>query len=309
MPSAVKHPRTDRQDRLRQAQASHVFGFVEAADAALVNGLLKPGFPWGGLILPIRGAESSFGFTPQEAFSLLQQWPKHLGFVAAPQDIEAWSAVNGWPMAGLYVSASMHQALQVCPVPVAAAKHPVFICVNQMASEETGQLSRFYPRLQSLVVDSTESDLLSADLIRLWWRTKRWGWPVSLHCQVEDPGEPLNALCFEPAALILSCQAPLEALTESLQDCFDLMATFEQSVRMLHPLATPEELDQQEAKRLSLAAARHLRRGETLSEDCFKIKQGTGGISANLIKQLTGCKLLYDLEENEPVSFGLLDWS
>lgn len=308
MPSAAKLSKTNPETQPYRGSASRVFGFIEVADVALVKQLLKQAYPWGGVVFPIRGGESSFGFNQQEAIGLLQEWPKHLAFIAAPQDLEAWAAVNGWPTAGVYVSSSMHQALQACPVPVSPSKHPAFVCANQLSADETGLLSRFYPQLAALVVDAAESDLLNADMTRLWWRTRRWGWPVALHCSVEDPGEPLNALCFEPSSLILSCRAPLEVLAESLQDCFDLMATFEQSARMLHPLPTPDELDQQEASRASLVASRHLRRGEALSEGCFQVRQGGSGISAKLSKELLGCRMLYDLEEGEVVTFGLLDW-
>jgi sialic acid synthase SpsE len=70
------------------------------------------------------------------------------------------------------------------------------------------------------------------------------------------------------------------------------------------PIGPPERWDTLDAERASLVAARNIYAGEILSPEMIAAKAPYRGLSPRLLDYAVGLRALYDILEDEPLTFG-----
>ena len=68
----------------------------------------------------------------------------------------------------------------------------------------------------------------------------------------------------------------------------------------------PEEIDEIEDGRTALVAARSIRRDTLLTGDMLAVKAPALGLAPELLPFVLGQRVLYDLEEDDPITFGVI---
>ena len=69
----------------------------------------------------------------------------------------------------------------------------------------------------------------------------------------------------------------------------------------------PEEMDALDQQRASLVAARPIPRGTRITPAMLTLKAPARGVSSNLLPVVEGREALYDIAQDEPITFGLVD--
>ena len=69
----------------------------------------------------------------------------------------------------------------------------------------------------------------------------------------------------------------------------------------------PEEMDLLDQQRASLVAARLIPRGTRITPDMLVLKAPARGLSPDLLPIVEGREALYDIAQDEPITFGLVD--
>jgi sialic acid synthase SpsE len=69
----------------------------------------------------------------------------------------------------------------------------------------------------------------------------------------------------------------------------------------------PVELDAFITQRYSVVAARPLQAGTVIQTDMLKVKVAPAGVGPHLLGWLCGKKLLFDLPQDSPLTFGVVE--
>jgi sialic acid synthase SpsE len=70
---------------------------------------------------------------------------------------------------------------------------------------------------------------------------------------------------------------------------------------------SPDELDTMDELRPSLVAACPITRGEIITAEMLVCKAPFRGLSPNLLPLVAGRRALYDIVQDEPITFGVID--
>lgn len=70
---------------------------------------------------------------------------------------------------------------------------------------------------------------------------------------------------------------------------------------------SPHELDRYDETGIGLAAKRDIRAGETITEEMIAVKTPPVGLTPRFLKEIVGKKVLYDIQRDDPITFGLID--
>ena len=106
--------------------------------------------------------------------------------------------------------------------------------------------------------------------------------------------------CGRPAAIGL-LPGELAALIRGVRTV-EAVVMGEQSVD-----ATPDELDDLEWSQPSIVAARAIPRGAEITADLVTLKPPARGLSPRMLPSIVGRRALYDIAEDEFITFGLVE--
>ncbi len=121
---------------------------------------------------------------------------------------------------------------------------------------------------------------------------------------------PLSLLNLLGAFAIETVLARAQNIDAAIRFFQDVERRLDQTIRFMASPAEvpydPHELDTIEDFRVGLVAARTLSAGTTLASQDLAIRIHPQGLSPMLGEQVTGRRLLYDLKEHEPITWGIL---
>lgn len=163
--------------------------------------------------------------------------------------------------------------------------------------------------IHSLRENSTES--LSEDLATLRW-LRNSGRRIGCY----DSKLNVHPLCLGLSVGVEVIECPLYPISGSGGDIFELsdLAAFIRIVRRLEQIIVhgpyltygPDELDSINDVRGTLVAAGPVKKGTILSRDMVTVKAPAVGLEAEILPAILGKRLLYDLKEDDPITFGVL---
>ncbi len=192
---------------------------------------------------------------------------------------------------------------------LAAVARRVYFCTRGCSPEEIDRALRIFENIPLVLVHELRSppsaDLLKDMAMLAWLRSL--GHPTGC----ADDRHDLYPSALGATMGVRVIQKPLWNGPESVAR----LAEFVRGLRKLERMACsgpemlydPEELDRIEDDRMTLVASRPIPRGSLLSLDAVAVKAPARGLSSHLIPFLIGRRVLYDLEKDDPITFGVIE--
>lgn len=301
------------------ASPAELEALAARASAAGCHAIRLPfGFPGVPLVGPgTRGgrAWSSPGGGAEVSPATLGQfataWLGRLAVVVAVHDLAALEAVvrvGGIAMFSVPAPAATDPRLLAR---VAGAGHPVLLEVNLLGSAEIEAAARqFAPGQLTLMWSQLApcgSALETVEGLFALIRLRRYGRPVGYVAASVAPLVIAAAVGFGAAVV----DVPLGETSEvsgTAESIGGLVARLE---RLREDgegtFLRSSDLDLVDEQRPSLVAARPIRRGETLTVEMLAVKPPYRGLSPGSVGRVVGRRALYDLAQEEPITFGVIE--
>lgn len=136
-------------------------------------------------------------------------------------------------------------------------------------------------------------------------RLRLYGMPVGYASTGGDELSPAVAVGFGAAVVELTFAR--NALAGRSSDVRKTVALIRRCQLPVDDVASPEALDDLDVRQPSLVATRGIARGEIISAEMVTPKAPSRGLSPTLMPLVIGRRALYDIAQDEPITFGVLD--
>ncbi|GEM_PF-6874957 len=257
-----------------------------------------------GLVLPV--ATGDLGLPPR----LIPDLPGGLPLIIAPDTPDTLRAYQG-TASGVYLNAGLSTQLALIQ-PDLLSGVPLYLTVNLMSRASLRPIEG----LAAMIVEDTGLDPASDGRLHLLYALQPLGLPLGFLANLGEIGVTRHAIGYGASTIVIALRQPSDLsrlergqrmeTARRLREHISALRAF--AVGPCDPLweASAEELDRYDLQRLSLVAARDLKRGEVLTADMVRAVPPYGGISADLLPHIVGLRLAYDLPAGKPITFGML---
>ena len=254
---------------------------------------------------------------PVEALARLCEDAKGLLVLVAPYDVEAYQQLEGVPFTAwkvdppLAVHLPLLGALGASGRPVAAG---VAGCTQREVEEMIGLLAGDVTLIHTLFLHPFTGGIVEvAHLVAL----RRFGRPVGYADNSLDLSPSLMAVAFgatmveKPLTLDRAMAGPDHATSLVPQEFGELV----RKIRALEAVIgsrrfrdpSPDEMDDIEWSRVSVVAARPIPRGARITREMLTLKPPARGLAPRFLTFLEGRRALYDVPEDEFLTFGMVE--
>lgn len=254
---------------------------------------------------------------PIEVLARLCEHARGLEVLVAPYDLEAYRQFDGMPFTAwkvdppLAIHLPLLHALGTSGRPVVAS---VAGCTPREVEEMLGLLPADVTLIHALRMYPFAAGILDvAHLVAL----RRFGRPVgyadnSLDISLSLMGVALGARMIEkPLTLDRTMAGPDHSTSLIPQELGELV----RKVRALEAVLdsgtlrdpSPAEIDDLEWGRVSIVAARSIPRGARITRELLTLKPPARGLSPRFLTFLEGRRALYDIPEDEFLTFGMVE--
>ena len=263
-----------------------------------------------------RKALESTDLTVDALASLCEQ-AKGLQIFMAPYDLEAFHQLDSLPFTAWKVDSPMTthlpllRALGTSGRPLVAS---VAGCNQREVEELLAPLSGEVTLLHTLLMYPFAAGIYDvAYLVPL----RRFGRPVGYGDNSLDSSLCLAAVAFgatvieKPLTLDRGMAGPDHASSLTPQQLSELvqkiraLETVLRSEKLRQP--SPSEMDDLEWSRVSIVAAQAIPRGTTITPEMLTLKSPCRGLSPRFLDFVLGRRAVYDLSEDEFITFGMID--
>ncbi|HEY4215989.1 MAG TPA: N-acetylneuraminate synthase family protein [Gemmatimonadaceae bacterium] len=255
-------------------------------------------------------------FAVDDLARLAEYAAPELDFLLAPYDLRALEDTLAVGPTGIFVDAPM--AIHVPLLAgIAAAGKPVLACTGGCSAREIEQMIEILgARLVALFASMHPSASELADLRMIRW-LRKFGYRVGF--SDHSPDTRIAAMAFLLGTQVVEKRLTLSRGMEGPDHARSLTpAEFSEFVALARSLANVEtadplefvdleEADGLDAERPSLVAAHAIPKGTTLTADQIAIKAPSRGLAPSLLPDVVGRRTLYDLEEDEFITFGVIE--
>jgi hypothetical protein len=260
-----------------------------------------------GIVLPI----ASGGLSVELPLAILSNLSLQLPLIIAPSMPDIIGLVP-IPYQGIFFNGALSTQIDLIK-PVFEQAQDIYLTANLLRRAALPDLAS----ITALVVEGATSRGDVERRLRILYTLRDSGLPLGYQVETGDEIQSRHAIGYGATTLVLRLTPPASgAILERgqrletarhLRDEVTRLRSFAAS--SIDPLwsMTPDELDRYDNMRLSLVAARDLKKGEPLTADRVRTARSRGGISPDLLPQLIGLLLAYDLAEDKPITFGMLD--
>ncbi len=241
-----------------------------------------------------------------------------IGFVVAPYDLMAYREIQEIPWKAIKIDSSCAINLPLL-AEVAGKGGKVIASTGGCSPAEITDLVATLGKCELTLMHSLAMHPFLgtiSDVHHMEW-LKRFGCPVGY--SDNEPGFNLSLVALalgariieKPLTLDRSMEGPhhtssltppeLERLVKSIQ-------TIEQELQDGTPRRLyPVEMDELESERPSIVAACPITKGTKISHDMLTLKPPGRGLSPKFVPFLVGRQVLYDVDEDELLTFGVVD--
>jgi N,N'-diacetyllegionaminate synthase len=252
---------------------------------------------------------------PVEVLADLCEHAAGLDVLLAPGDLEAWRQLAPLPFGAVKLDTALvshHLVLEA----VAASSRQVVAGVAGATRSELDDLLRVVPGdlvLMHTLLRSAPTVIDVSHLVAL----RRFGRPVGHADSSLDEASSLTAVALgavmveKPLTLDRAQAGPDHAASLTPAE----LAALVRAVRALEAVtasewlldATPEEMDELEWARPSIVAARAIPRGAEITAAMLTLKPPAWGLSPRVQPLIVGRRALYDIAEDEFLTFGVIE--
>lgn len=252
------------------------------------------------------------GLAPADIEDLAHRWLGRLAValsVSEPSAVAEAARMGGIAMLAVPAPAATDPRLVARVAETGLAALVDVTLLSSASIEETAR--RFAPGQLTLMWNQIRrrgSPLETVDDLFALVRLRRYGLPVGYVGMDWDPLAVAVALGFGAVVLEAPLDDPDRTPVWGGADAPGLAARLQQAQQDPDgEFLRASDLDLVEEARPSLVAARPIRRGETLTAEMIACKPPFRGLSPGLLSLVIGRRALYEIAQDEAITFGIID--
>ncbi len=254
---------------------------------------------------------------PVETLATLCRHADGLEGWLAPHDLEAYRTLEPLPFTAWKVEAPLATHVPLLTA-IGASRRPAMVEVAGCTEAEVQEVLKLLPEdvtlIHSVFGEGTATGAFDVAALAALRRLSR---PVGYRDSTLDPGPALVAVAFgavvveKRLTLNRGLVGPYHATSLLPNELGELVRRVRELEAVLGadwiPDPSPAEMDELEWRRVSIVAARPIARGTTITPDMLTLKPPFRGLSPRLLHFLVGRRALYDIPEDEYVTFGMVE--
>jgi len=256
---------------------------------------------------------------PVEVLARLSEYAEGLEVFLAPYDLGACRGLNGIPFAAWKVDSPLATHLPLLEVLGSSGRAVVAAVGGCTRREIEEMLNLLAPAREVTLVHALQMNPFTAGILDVAYLValRRFGRPVGYADNSSDISLSLTAVLL--GATIVEKPLTLDRATPGLGHATSLAPhELEELVRKVRALEEilvsetlrsplPAEMDELEWSRVSIVASRSIPRGTVITRDMLTLKAPFGGLSPGFLQFLEGRRALYDIREDEFLTFGMVE--
>lgn len=249
-----------------------------------------------------------------DTLARLREHAAGIEFVVAPYDQEAWRQLDGGPWSAWKVDSAPATHLPLLTA-LGDSKYPVAASTGGCTRREIEAILQCLGSIELTLVHALHLPSVTAGVLDVAYLVPlaRFGRPVGY--EDHEPGISLALTAVALGAVLIekplalergSSRAPGLAPEEFRELVCGIRAL--ENLRLNGALRnpSPEEMDELERERPGVVAAIPILRGTVITREMLTLKPPARGLSPRLLPLLEGRRALYDIPEDEPITFGMV---